>query len=155
MSYFLPKIIILRICNDISDNFAWYFKDYDINLFIPIDQLIPLQTVKIQMRWLILSHLIRIYTVCLSVFDFRLKPLFATIYVSKFTDGRVHVRNLGVKGLVTKYFVHIIVYKSNSNCSVHTFVYKLFKTGPKLFIRNEFVVLAAMYIFHILVNSTC
>ena len=32
-------------------------------------------------------------------FDFRLKPLFASVDVSKFKDGRVHFRNLGVKGL--------------------------------------------------------
>ena len=41
--------------------------------------LIPLQTVQIQMRPLIMSRLIRIYTVCHPVFDFRLKPLFALV----------------------------------------------------------------------------
>ena len=32
---------------------------------------------------------------CYYVIDFGLKPLFAKMYVSKFRDGRVHVRNLG------------------------------------------------------------
>ena len=36
---------------------------------------------------------------CNSVLDFWLKPLFATMDVSKIRDGRVHVRNPGVKGL--------------------------------------------------------
>ena len=37
-----------------------------------------------------MSHLIRINTVCHSVFDFRLKPLF----VSKFKNGRIHLKTL-------------------------------------------------------------
>ena len=47
------------------------------------------------MRQLILSLLIRIYTVCHFVFDFRLKPLFALVDMSQFSDGRVYFRNLG------------------------------------------------------------
>ena len=46
-----------------------------------------------------MSHLIRIYTVCHSVFDFRLKPLFASVDMAKFRDGRVHLKNSGMKGL--------------------------------------------------------
>ena len=47
-----------------------------------------------------MSRLIRIYTICHSVFDFRLKPLFASMDVTKFKDGKVHVRNSGVKELM-------------------------------------------------------
>ena len=43
------------------------------------------------------SRLIRIYTVFYSAFDFRLKPHFASVDVSKFKDGRVHLRNFGMK----------------------------------------------------------
>ena len=46
-----------------------------------------------------MSHLIRIYTVCHSVIDIGLNPLFATMDVSRFKAGRVHFRNLGVKVL--------------------------------------------------------
>ena len=48
-----------------------------------------------------MSPLIRIYTVCHSVFHFRLQALFASVDMSKFKDGRVHFRNSGVKGLIT------------------------------------------------------
>ena len=58
----------------------------------------------IQLRQLVMSWLIRIYTVCHSIIDFWLKPLFATMSLSKFRDGRIHVRNLGNKGL---YMSHI------------------------------------------------
>ena len=51
------------------------------------------------MRRLITSHLIWIYTVCHSVFDFRMQPLFASVDMSKFKDVRVHSRNSGMKGL--------------------------------------------------------
>ena len=44
------------------------------------------------------SHLIWIYTVCHSDFNFRLKPLFASVDMSKFKDGGVHIRNTGMKG---------------------------------------------------------
>ena len=66
--------------------------------FRPIQ--ICLQTGQVQMWQLVMSCLIWIYTVCHSVIDFWLKPLFATMGVSRFRDGRVHVRNLGVKGLI-------------------------------------------------------
>ena len=46
-----------------------------------------------------MSRLIWIYTVSNSVTELQLKHLFATMDVSKFRDGRVHFRNLGVKGL--------------------------------------------------------
>ena len=42
-----------------------------------------------------MSHLIRICTICHSVFDFRLKPLLASIDKSKVSDGKVHFRNSG------------------------------------------------------------
>ena len=48
---------------------------------------------------LLMSHLIRSYTVCHSVFDFTLKPLFASVDMSKFKDGRMHFRNSGMKRL--------------------------------------------------------
>ena len=60
---------------------------------------IPLQTEKIQMRRLIMSRLIWIYTVCHSVFYFLLIPLFATMDTSKFKDGRVQFTNTRVKRL--------------------------------------------------------
>ena len=41
------------------------------------------------MRWLVTSHLIRIYTICNSGFDFRLKPLSASVDMSLFKDRRV------------------------------------------------------------------
>ena len=41
------------------------------------------------------SRLIRIYTVCHPIFDFRLNPL--SVDMSKFTYGRVHFRNSVVK----------------------------------------------------------
>ena len=52
------------------------------------------------MRWLITNSLIRIYTVSDSVLDFTLKSLFEAVDMSKFKDGRVHLRNSGVKGLI-------------------------------------------------------
>ena len=53
-----------------------------LNVFSLADQKVPMQTVYIQMRRPIMSRLIRIYTVCLSGFDFRLKPLFASVDMS-------------------------------------------------------------------------
>ena len=47
-----------------------------------------------------MAHKHRIYTVRHSVFDFRLKLLFAAMDMSKFKDGKVHFRNLGMKGLI-------------------------------------------------------
>ena len=46
-----------------------------------------------------MSHLM-IHTICLSDFDFRLKPLFVSVDMSNFKDGRVHFRNSGMKGLI-------------------------------------------------------
>ena len=40
-----------------------------------------------------MSRLIRSYAVCQSDFDFVLKPLFASVDISKFKDGRIHFRN--------------------------------------------------------------
>ena len=51
------------------------------------------------MRRLVTSRLIRIYTVCNSVIDFWLKPLLATMGVSKFRDGRIPFRNSRLKEL--------------------------------------------------------
>ena len=45
------------------------------------------------MRWLIMSCLIRINTVCHSLFDFSLKPLFAAVDMLKFKNGRLHFRH--------------------------------------------------------------
>ena len=45
-----------------------------------------------------LVRLIRIYTVCHYVFDFRLKSLLTRVDLSKFEDGGVHFRNSGLKG---------------------------------------------------------
>ena len=39
-----------------------------------------------------------------------MKPLFATINVSKFRDGRVHVRNSGVKGLTSYHLLAFFNY---------------------------------------------
>ena len=63
-----------------------------------------LQTVQIQIRWLVTSRLIWICTVCHSVIDLSLNPLFATVDVSKFSDERVHLRNSSVKGLRVLYY---------------------------------------------------
>ena len=49
-----------------------------------------------------MSCLIRIYTVCHFVFDFfRLIPVFASVDMSIFKDGRVHFRNALMKELIT------------------------------------------------------
>ena len=55
-----------------------------------------LKTVKIQM-----SRLIRIFTVCHYVFEFKVKPspLFASVEMSKFKNGSVYFRNAEMKGL--------------------------------------------------------
>ena len=80
---------------------------------------IPLQRVQIQMRWLVMSHLIRIYTVChsyqdlhccYSVIDFWLKLLFATMDMSKFRERRVYCRNSGAKELTNCTFVKKLRY---------------------------------------------
>ena len=47
------------------------------------------------MRRLLTSRLIWIYTVC----NFRLKSLFESVDMSKLKNGRVHFRNIGMKGL--------------------------------------------------------
>ena len=77
----------------------------DFNPFVPEDQYSTLQTVQIQMRRLIMSRLIRIFIVCHAVVDISLKPLFATMDVSKLRDGRVHFRTSGVKGLTKPFFL--------------------------------------------------
>ena len=64
---------------------------------------IPLQTVQSQMRGLIMSCLATIYTVCHSDIDFWLKPLFATMDVSKFRGGRVHFINTGERVKESQY----------------------------------------------------
>ena len=51
------------------------------------------------MRRLRIGSFIRIYTICHSGLDFRLKPLFAVVSTSKFKDGRVHFRDSGMKEL--------------------------------------------------------
>ena len=48
---------------------------------------------------LVTSRLIRIYTVSNPFIDLCLKPLFATMDLSKFRDGSVHFRNSGMKAL--------------------------------------------------------
>ena len=45
-----------------------------------------------------MSHLIRIDTVWHSVLDLRLELLFASLDMSKYKNGIVHARNLGMKG---------------------------------------------------------
>ena len=49
---------------------------------------------------ILVTRLIRIYTVCHSVFDLRLKPLFASVNMSKFKDGKFHLRDSGMKALM-------------------------------------------------------
>ena len=70
----------------------------------------PLQIVQIQIRGLITSRLIRIYTVCHSVIDFWLKHLFAIMDVSKFPemeeskletrDERVKLKNWDLQSIL-------------------------------------------------------
>ena len=64
------------------------------NFFSPVDLLQP---VYIQMRGLIMSYLIWIYTVCESWFTTNTR--IAKSDASKFKDGRVYFRNSGMKGL--------------------------------------------------------
>ena len=49
------------------------------------------------------SRLVRIYTVFHSVIDFKLKPFFASVDMSKFKDVGVHFRNSGTEGLNNEY----------------------------------------------------
>ena len=49
--------------------------------------------------------LIRIYTLCHSVFDFILKPLFASADIPKFKDERAHFRNSGMNGLIMQMYI--------------------------------------------------
>ena len=65
------------------------------------------------MRWLIRA-ISSGSTVCHSVFDFTVKPLFKTVVRSKFKDGRVHFRNSGMKGLNLIFF-SFFVYISGYN----------------------------------------
>ena len=51
------------------------------------------------MRRLETSRLIRIYTVCNSGFDFRLKLLFESVGMSKFKNGRIYFKTSGMKWL--------------------------------------------------------
>ena len=44
-----------------------------------------------------------LYTVCHFVFDFRLKPLFAPVDMSKHKNGGVHFKNSGMKGLKSSF----------------------------------------------------
>ena len=67
-----------------AENFTQHAKRWPFHSYRPIQ--IPLQTVQVQMRRLVTSRLIRIYTVCHSVIDFWLKPLFATMDVYKLSD---------------------------------------------------------------------
>ena len=46
-----------------------------------------------------MNHLIRFYIVCHSASDFKMKPLFASVDMSKFKDRRVHFRHSGMKEL--------------------------------------------------------
>ena len=46
------------------------------------------------------------YSVCHSIFNFRPKPLFASVDVSKIKDKKFHVRNSGVKGLNSSLYVY-------------------------------------------------
>ena len=59
------------------------------------------------------------YYYCHSVLDILLKPLFATMNVSKFRDGRVHFRNTGVErfNIALKWLCHTrIRFKSGTYC---------------------------------------
>ena len=53
-------------------------------------------------------RLLRIYTVCHSVFDFKLKLLFASLDKSKFKGGGVHFRNSRMKGLKSNMGLNVI-----------------------------------------------
>ena len=74
---------------------------------------LPMQTVQIQMRRLMMSRLIRIYTVWHSVFQFRLKLVFSTMDRSKFKNGRDDFRNSGVKGKTP--FLAFTAFRSKAN----------------------------------------
>ena len=61
-----------------------FYRRATLTPFSPTDQNIPVQTVQNQMRWLVTSYLIRIYTICHSgfCFDFIPKPLFTSMDMS-------------------------------------------------------------------------
>ena len=83
------------------------------NPFSPVDQNQCLCK-QCRSRWD--GRLIRIYIVCHSVFDFRLKPQIVSVDKSKFKNGRVHFRNSGIKRLKACYkqnWHHIYPYYSN------------------------------------------
>ena len=81
---------------------TWWHDDFfplkapiDFILFNPVAQIVYL----CKQRRSRISRLIRIYTVCHSVFDFWMAAPFATMDVSKFKRRRVHFKNSGAKGL--------------------------------------------------------
>ena len=51
-----------------------------------------------QMRQILTSRLIKIYIVCHSVINFRLKSLFASVGMSKLNGRIVHFRNSEIEG---------------------------------------------------------
>ena len=77
----------------------WYSESYNqFNLFSPVDQdrycansVDPNKT--------LITSLCKIYSVCRSVFQTEMKPLFASVDMSKYKDRRIHFRNSGRKGL--------------------------------------------------------
>ena len=86
--------------------------------FSPADQKqIPVETVWVQMR----RHLI--YTVCCSVFDFRMKPLFASLDMSRFKDERFHFRNKRVKRLSQMYKSYNINLLIASSYLLQSYIY--------------------------------
>ena len=77
------------------------------------------------MRRLVTSRLIRICTVCHSVFDFTLKPLFEAVEMSKFKDGRVHSRNSRMTGINYGFFFFFFLLLScfEWHCSLVSFLH--------------------------------
>ena len=53
-------------------------------------------------------------TVCHFVFDFRLRPIFASVGKSKFKNGRVHFINSGMKGLIVNCKIKTNLYPRNA-----------------------------------------
>ena len=83
-----------------------------LKLFHPYRPILtPLQTVQIQMRQLVSSPPIGIYTVCHSVIALWLKSQSATMDVFKLRDGRVHIRNLGVNKRINLHVFTDIVHR--------------------------------------------
>ena len=108
------------------------------------------------MRWLIISHLIKIRTVCHSILIFWLRPLLGTMVLTRFKDGRDHFRNLGVKGLKhllqqqqTTFYFHIFWEKIRFGILCESSAHS--PERPNLFFFFFFIYFFFIYLFFFII----